>query len=197
MSNIEALITEAKLSASIMELIASFEPQDIDGDDIDLRFEVDGFDTGCNVSLVEQCGKAAEQLAALIAALEQKEEQRANWFRMAQKLGEDMDEAEKRIAELEAKKPAAFRTDGGDIGSERIKEIADNPYGDEEKCWLARQLLASSLLAVKLPAEINPVHARSLFSMEIDDDQANAAADGWNACIKAIRAAGGTVSEGE
>ena len=66
---LEALIAEAKLSASIMELISSFEPQDIDGDDVDLRFEVDGFDTGCNVSLVEQCGKVSEQLASLIAAL--------------------------------------------------------------------------------------------------------------------------------
>lgn len=30
-------------------------------------------------------------------------EQRANWFQMAQKLGEDLDAAEKRIAELEAR----------------------------------------------------------------------------------------------
>lgn len=38
---------------------------------------------------------------ALVEALERKEEQRANWFQMAQKLGEDLDSAEKRIAELE------------------------------------------------------------------------------------------------
>ncbi|MEB7611772.1 hypothetical protein NGC34_00265 [Klebsiella michiganensis] len=37
----------------------------------------------------------------LVEALELKEEQRANWFQMAQKLGEDLDAAEKRIAELE------------------------------------------------------------------------------------------------
>ena len=36
----------------------------------------------------------------------------------------------------------AFRPDGGDIGSGRIREIADNPYGDEEKCWLAKRVLA-------------------------------------------------------
>lgn len=35
----------------------------------------------------------------------------------------------------------AFRPDGGDIGSGRIREIADNPYGDEEKCWLAKRVL--------------------------------------------------------
>ena len=37
----------------------------------------------------------------MVEALERKEEQRANWFQMAQKLGEDLDSAEKRIAELE------------------------------------------------------------------------------------------------
>lgn len=40
---------------------------------------------------------------SLVEALELKEEQRANWFQMAQKLGEDLDAAEKRIAELESK----------------------------------------------------------------------------------------------
>ena len=40
---------------------------------------------------------------SLVEALELKEEQRANWFQMAQKLGEDLDAAEKRIAELESR----------------------------------------------------------------------------------------------
>ena len=35
-----------------------------------------------------------------------------------------------------------FRADGGDIGAGRIREIADNPYGDEEKCWMAKRVLA-------------------------------------------------------
>ena len=38
---------------------------------------------------------------SLVEALELKEEQRANWFQMGQKLGEDLDAAEKRNAELE------------------------------------------------------------------------------------------------
>ncbi|MGO0179655.1 hypothetical protein [Citrobacter freundii] len=40
---------------------------------------------------------------SLLDELETKEEQRANWFQMAQKLGEDLDAAEKRIAELETR----------------------------------------------------------------------------------------------
>lgn len=34
-----------------------------------------------------------------------------------------------------------YRADGGDIGAGRLKEIADNVYGDEEKCWLAKRVL--------------------------------------------------------
>lgn len=36
-----------------------------------------------------------------------------------------------------------YRADGGDVSTGRLKEIADNPYGDEEKCWLAKRVLAS------------------------------------------------------
>ncbi|MFV7497267.1 ead/Ea22-like family protein [Klebsiella michiganensis] len=42
-----------------------------------------------------------DNILALVEALEIKEEQRANWFQMAQKLGENLDAAEKRISELE------------------------------------------------------------------------------------------------
>ncbi|XUA17462.1 ead/Ea22-like family protein [Citrobacter sp. OP27] len=47
-----------------------------------------------------------QTVLALLDELEAKETQRANWFQMAQKLGEDMDVAEKRIAELEARENA-------------------------------------------------------------------------------------------
>lgn len=36
----------------------------------------------------------------------------------------------------------SYRAGGGYISTGRIKEIADNPYGDEEKCWLAKRVLA-------------------------------------------------------
>lgn len=45
----------------------------------------------------------ADDVLALVEALELKEEQRANWSQMARKLGEDLDAAEKRIAELGSK----------------------------------------------------------------------------------------------
>ncbi|HDE2097866.1 TPA: hypothetical protein PCF90_005218 [Klebsiella pneumoniae] len=49
----------------------------------------------------------ADDVLAMVEALERKEEQRANWFQMAQKLGEDLDSAEKRIAELQSRLESA------------------------------------------------------------------------------------------
>lgn len=48
---------------------------------------------------------------ALVEALELKEEQRANWSQMAQKLGEDLDAAEKRIAEQEQLRPVGVMSE--------------------------------------------------------------------------------------
>ncbi len=97
------LVSKAKASVFTLKYISQFEPADIDSDDVDLRFEVDGRDTGTNVSIVDECGQAAKVIGALVEALDLKEEQRANWFQMAQKLGDDLDAAEKCIAELESR----------------------------------------------------------------------------------------------
>ena len=43
---------------------------------------------------------------------------------------------------MKALNKQAYRADGGDIGAGRLKEIADNAYGDEEKRWLAQRVLA-------------------------------------------------------
>lgn len=48
-----------------------------------------------------------EDIDALVEALETKEDQRANWFQMAQKLGDELDVAEKHVAELESRTVAA------------------------------------------------------------------------------------------
>ncbi|MEG5564309.1 hypothetical protein UXQ08_12305 [Enterobacter ludwigii] len=44
-----------------------------------------------------------KRIEELAKAWEVSDEQRVNWFQMAQKLGEDLEAAEKRIAELEAR----------------------------------------------------------------------------------------------
>ncbi|MEG5594020.1 ead/Ea22-like family protein [Enterobacter hormaechei] len=82
MSNIDkrALRDSAESTIGILENISGFEPSDIDGDTVELRFETeDGFDTGCDVSIVDQCQKAADVVQALL---------------------DELEAAEKRIAEL-------------------------------------------------------------------------------------------------
>ena len=71
----------------------------------------------------------ADDVLAMVEALERKEEQRANWFQMAQKLGEDLDSAEKRIAELESravKLPPELYTIG-DLIRTQDNRITDQP----------------------------------------------------------------------
>lgn len=76
------LVSKAKASVFTLEYISQFEPADIDSDDVDLRFEVDGRDTGTNVSIVDECGQAAKVIGTLVEALEK---------------------AQQRIAELESR----------------------------------------------------------------------------------------------
>lgn len=85
--NKQALRESAECTIGILENISGFEPSDIDGDTVEARFETeDGFDTGCDVSIVDQCQKAADVVRALL---------------------DELETAEKRIAELEAKLDSA------------------------------------------------------------------------------------------
>lgn len=67
MTNNDELAMSAEQCAIILENISGFETDDIDGDAVDLRFDLDGMDTGCTVSLLEQCQHAADALRALLA----------------------------------------------------------------------------------------------------------------------------------
>lgn len=80
-------------------------------DSVIKNYDCEWFETGSQICTVHKSKVNLISLAnpanilALVEALELKEEQRANWFQMAHKLGEDLDTAEKRNAELES-----FRT---------------------------------------------------------------------------------------
>ncbi|MEH9183543.1 MULTISPECIES: hypothetical protein [Klebsiella pneumoniae complex] len=69
-SELALLVSKAKASVFTLEHISQFEPADIDSDDVDLRFEVDGRDTGTNVSIVDECGQAAKVIGELVEAVE-------------------------------------------------------------------------------------------------------------------------------
>ncbi|EDE1996982.1 ead/Ea22-like family protein [Salmonella enterica subsp. enterica] len=92
-----------------MVYISQFEASDIDSDDIDLRFEVDGVETGTTVSIVDECGHAAQIITALLDELEhyKSREERVtklvldnstSWDALYKKL----EAAERRIAEQSA-----------------------------------------------------------------------------------------------
>ncbi|QMD25440.1 ead/Ea22-like family protein [Citrobacter freundii] len=81
--NKQALRDSALDMIRVLGYIASFESEDIDGDDLELRFETeDGLDTGCTISITSQCQDASDVMHQLLNELEA---------------------AEKRIAELEAR----------------------------------------------------------------------------------------------
>ncbi|HII0079936.1 TPA: ead/Ea22-like family protein [Klebsiella pneumoniae] len=86
------LVSKAKASVFTLEYISQFEPADIDSDDVDLRLEVDGRDTGTNVSIVDECGQAAKVIGALVEALE-KAQQRIDEL--------ENDEVRQRLANAE------------------------------------------------------------------------------------------------
>lgn len=69
-----------------------------------------------------------DELEGLLDELGNKEEQRANWFQMAQKLGEDLDAAEKHIAELEAQQPTTAATD---VLAERQRQMSSEGWTPE------------------------------------------------------------------
>ncbi|MCW9255727.1 hypothetical protein N5I44_03330 [Klebsiella pneumoniae] len=102
------LFSKAKASVFTLEYISQFEPADIDSDDVDLRFEVDGRDTGTNVSIVDECGQAARVIGALVEALEK---------------------AQQRIAELESR---TVKLPHRNLGHPKLFLLCPFPYYDAE-----------------------------------------------------------------
>ncbi|WP_409515499.1 ead/Ea22-like family protein [Atlantibacter sp.] len=70
LTDLALLISKAKASQSVLEYLSQFDAEDIDSDSVDLRFELDDADTGSTVSIVDECGQAAESILALVEALE-------------------------------------------------------------------------------------------------------------------------------
>lgn len=151
------LVSKAKASVFTLEYISQFEPADIDSDDVDLRFEVDGRDTGTNVSIVDECGQAAKVIGTLVEALEKAQranghlrEQSAEWERKAisnfeecAKLSQRVEELESRAVTVENLQESAYRaglTAGWNLG------LANNNDGFN-KC------LAAHTAGIKWEAE--------------------------------------------
>nr|WP_109212667.1 hypothetical protein [Klebsiella michiganensis] len=94
------LVSKAKASVFTLEYISQFEPADIDSDDVDLRFEVDGRDTGTNVSIVDECGQAAKVIGTLVEALEKANRYIEELREWNAGLAQESCERQQRISEL-------------------------------------------------------------------------------------------------
>ncbi|ANK45186.1 hypothetical protein [Klebsiella pneumoniae] len=134
----ELLIANGQQTADLLRHLADNE---IDSDYFAVVSECESYgkETDAELSITEFALRAAGYVDALVEALERKEEQRANWFQMAQKLGEDLDAAEKRIAELEE---AEQKLCAANVTLDARAELAE------------RQLAEMESRTVKLPAEL-------------------------------------------
>ncbi|MDY7621047.1 hypothetical protein ABUK00_11390 [Raoultella planticola] len=130
------LVSKAKASVFTLKFISQFEPADIDSDDVDLRFEVDGIETGTNVSIVDECGQAAKVIDELVEALEK---------------------AQQRIGELE-RKEEALRTVG--VMSEKAYHRLEN----RESRFIALWPRPEIYLPRKRPEDSVIVYARMAVS---------------------------------
>lgn len=155
------LVSKAKASVFTLEYISQFEAADIDSDDVDLRFEVDGVETGTNVSIVDECGQAAQMITALVEALEKAQRYIERLREWNADLAQESCEHQNRIAELESRtvnseklQESSYRaglTTGWNLGLEN-NNVAFN------KCLTAHSTagiaeLESRTVTVKLPAE--------------------------------------------
>ena len=118
------LVSKAKASVFTLEYISQFEPADIDSDDVDLRFEVDGRDTGTNVSIVDECGQAARVIGALVEALEKAQRANAAQDDHINQQQDDIEQLEKGHQEA-AKQINSWRRLAKQSISEREKDIAE------------------------------------------------------------------------
>lgn len=144
MSNIDkrALRHSAESIISILENIAGFEPSDIDGDSVELRFETeDGFDTGCDVSIVDQCQKTADVVRALLDERERnqqyiksRDQENEDIALTVGKLRVELEGKDSKIANLTAERDALREGEMGDARHSNTRAAADIYFQLVEEC---------------------------------------------------------------
>ena len=214
-TDIKALRESAESIMNLLENLAGYEPQDIDTDAVELRFEDEnGFDTGCDISIVDTAQQSADIIRALLDQLEA-ERQRADdaqragdnarssrdlHHKVSAGLNERLIKSEARVKELEALKGEqvpvgkfVFEPSG-----ERWHHIKHGEHQHTEpklklvKLFTAPQKPVVTLGHIKI-SEV--VAAVSLEQNRKWNGRVGYMA-GWNACIDAA-IAGGIVKDGE
>ncbi|HID9917537.1 TPA: hypothetical protein ACXI31_005682 [Pseudomonas aeruginosa] len=92
----EAERPEVAEVAFVLRNIGAMDAEDIDGDNVDLRFEdAEGRDTGCDVSIVEYAEKAADLLEQQDRIVGELRADRDSWAEQAEQRLADWDEMRK------------------------------------------------------------------------------------------------------
>lgn len=160
------LVSKAKASVFTLEYISQFDPTDIDSDDVDLRFEIDGRDTGTNVSIVDECGQATKVIGALVEALEKAQAKTTQQGNIASALFDEVTQlrrhADEKAPELRAQlieadnELEALRQRIAELEEAEQQLCAANVTLDARAELAERQLaeLESRTVTVKLPPEL-------------------------------------------
>ncbi|HGS8040033.1 TPA: hypothetical protein ACMFQF_002128 [Pseudomonas aeruginosa] len=118
----EAERPEVAEVAFVLRNIGAMDAEDIDGDNVDLRFEdAEGRDTGCDVSIVEYAEKAADLLEQQDRIVGELRADRDSWAEQAEQRLADWDEMRKE-------------RDAALAEVERLRESKGDPVGSLEKC---------------------------------------------------------------
>ncbi|HEJ5756811.1 TPA: hypothetical protein SL756_004020 [Pseudomonas aeruginosa] len=108
--------------AFVLRNIGAMDAEDIDGDNVDLRFEdAEGRDTGCDVSIVEYAEKAADLFEQHDRIVGELRADRDSWAEQAEQRLADWDEMRKE-------------RDAALVEVERLRESKGDPVGSLEKC---------------------------------------------------------------
>ncbi len=156
----EAERPEVAEVAFVLRNIGAMDAEDIDGDNVDLRFEdAEGRDTGCDVSIVEYAEKAADlfeqhdrivgalrtKAAQLREALEWRAENQAGQRELLRSVTAERDAALARVAELERQEPVALANRGLHAFWVKWTEAAAGLYGPGIKLYAAPVAQAQQL----------------------------------------------------
>lgn len=211
-----ALRESAERIMNLLENLAGYEPQDIDMDAVELRFEDEnGFDTGCDISIVDTAQQSAGIIRGLLDQLEA-ERQRADEYRdcirvLADQLSVNAlpNEIIEAVAELEAVKgeqvPVAWTSQRSLETKNKIVAFTDDmsalDYGVANGWTDIVELFTAPQKPVVLPA-MQQLKEAVAFYLQVQKDNPpveqgmHKDADEW---LKraAIEAAGGIVKDGE
>lgn len=179
-----ALRESAESMMNLLENLAGYEPQDIDMDAVELRFEDEnGFDTGCDISIVDTAQQAADVIRALLDQLEAErqrtdEYEKGFWGKACARETQRANKAEAELAALKGDQVPVYQIEDADGWQDCEK--------DEYYSLIKSQSIPDVYCRVLFTAPQKPVvllNSSTVMSR--------------NYVVKQIESAGGIVKDGE